>query len=372
MSFLFAAETASQGVPLFPLVVTGLFFFAILAIAAWGMTKTKNVDDFFLGGHLLGPWILAISYGAAYFSAVIFIGFAGTYGWQCSFKSLWIGIGNAVVGGLLAWLVLGKQTRKMTRRLGASTMPEFFKERYGSHRMKCFGAVAIFIFLLPYSAGVFGGLTYLFQAVFHIDMKVALTVITAITGVYLVLGGYKAAARIDFLQGMIMFVGAIAMVMLVWRYFAVQQADTRRRRRRDRRVQSAARCETPVAEGGLGGKPVSNLLFWSVVFMSSIATWVCRKWSKSTTPSKTKIKLSKARSSAVFALLSACRVFDRLVFAPHVAGTTARNAQSAAKSASTGSSRRCSSTRLRTARGSSRSSCSLFFPRRCLRCARSR
>jgi SSS family solute:Na+ symporter len=275
MSFLFAAETVSQGVPLFPLVVTGLFFFAILAIAAWGMTKTKNVDDFFLGGHLLGPWILAISYGAAYFSAVIFIGFAGTYGWQCSFKSLWIGIGNAVVGGLLAWLVLGKQTRKMTRRLGASTMPEFFKERYGSHRMKCFGAVAIFIFLLPYSAGVFGGLTYLFQAVFHIDMKVALTVITAITGVYLVLGGYKAAARIDFLQGMIMFVGAIAMVMLVWRYFAVQTdgygvavADAI-----DAFKARGAIAETPVAEGGLGGKPVSNLLFWSVVFMSSIATW---------------------------------------------------------------------------------------------------
>ena len=214
MYSIFAAETASevsQSAPILPLVVTGLFFLAILAIAAWGMKKTKSVDDFFLAGHTLGPWVLAISYGAAYFSAVVFIGFAGTYGWQCSFKSLWVGVGNAVLGSWLAWVVLGKATRKMTRRLNASTMPEFFLARYGSHGMKFVGAFAIFIFLLPYSAGVFSGLTYLFQAVFHIDMKVALTAITAVTGVYLVFGGYKAAARIDFLQGMIMFVGAVAM-----------------------------------------------------------------------------------------------------------------------------------------------------------------
>ena len=275
MSFLFAAEKTGESAPLFPLIITGLFFLSLLVIAAWGMKKTKNTDDFFLGGRLLGPWILAISYGAAYFSAVVFIGFAGTYGWQCSFKSLWVGVGNAVLGSLLAWLVLGKRTRKMTRRLGASTMPEFFVARYGSHGMKFVGALAIFLFLLPYSAGVFGGLTYLFQAVFHIDMKVALTVVTAVTGVYLVVGGYKAAARIDFLQGMIMFVGAIAMVWLVWRYFAglcggygaaVTQAIDNFRAR-------DAIAETPVVDGGLGCKPVSNLLFWSVVFMSSMATW---------------------------------------------------------------------------------------------------
>ena len=157
MYSIFAAETASevsQSAPILPLVVTGLFFLAILAIAAWGMKKTKSVDDFFLAGHTLGPWVLAISYGAAYFSAVVFIGFAGTYGWQCSFKSLWVGVGNAVLGSWLAWVVLGKATRKMTRRLNASTMPEFFLARYGSHGMKFVGAFAIFIFLLPYSAGV--------------------------------------------------------------------------------------------------------------------------------------------------------------------------------------------------------------------------
>ena len=278
MYSIFAAETASevsQSAPIFPLVVTGLFFLTILAIAAWGMKKTKSVDDFFLAGHTLGPWVLAISYGAAYFSAVVFIGFAGTYGWQCSFKSLWVGVGNAVLGSWLAWVVLGKATRKMTRRLNASTMPEFFLARYGSHGMKFVGAFAIFVFLLPYSAGVFSGLTYLFQAVFHIDMKVALTAITAVTGVYLVFGGYKAAARIDFLQGMIMFVGAVAMVLFVAFFFARQYGGmgAALSHATDMFNGRLAIAEQPVAEGGLGGKPVPGWLFWSVVFMSSMATW---------------------------------------------------------------------------------------------------
>lgn len=271
-----AAENAVEqnSVALFPLIVTGIFFAMILAIAAWGMKKTKNVNDFFLGGHTLGPWLLAISYGAAYFSAVIFIGFAGTYGWQCSFKSLWVGVGNAVLGSLLAWLVLGKATRKMTRRLEASTMPEFFLQRYGSHGMKLVGALAIFLFLLPYSAGVFGGLTYLFQAVFHIDMKLALTCITLITGVYLVLGGYKAAARIDFLQGMIMFVGAIVMVFCVWRYFSASYGGYMPTLEAAGKLfaERSADATAPVPQG-LGGRPVPDWLFWSVVFMSSLATW---------------------------------------------------------------------------------------------------
>ncbi len=266
-----AVETSTS---MFPLVVTGLFFAAILGIAAWGMKKTKDVNDFFLGGHTLGPWILAISYGAAYFSAVIFIGFAGTYGWQCSFKSLWVGVGNAVLGSLLAWLVLGKATRKMTRRLNASTMPEFFLQRYGSNFMKLVGALAIFIFLLPYSAGVFGGLTYLFQAVFHIDMKVALTAITIVTGIYLVLGGYKAAARIDFLQGTIMFVGALLMVFFVWNHFAGPHGGYANafNNAKDLFAQRNAVATAPVPQG-LGGNPVPDWLFWSVVFMSSLATW---------------------------------------------------------------------------------------------------
>lgn len=256
-----------------PFVLTGLFFLAILVIAAWGMTKTKNLDDFYLGGRALGPWILAISYGTAYFSAVVFIGFAGTYGWLCSFDALWVGAMNAVFGGLVAWFVLGKRTRLMTRRLNASTTPEFFAARFGSNFMKVAGALVIFLFLLPYSASVFAGLTYLFQEVFKISMTTALTVVVSITGLYIVFGGYKAAARIDFLQGAIMFFGALAMVWFVVSFFVDAENGLGKALARSTELYQA-RVANEAGELQVAPvKPIPPLVFWSVVFMTSIAPW---------------------------------------------------------------------------------------------------
>ncbi|MBQ6829389.1 MAG: hypothetical protein IJO46_15370, partial [Thermoguttaceae bacterium] len=256
-----------------PLLLTGLFFVAILAIAAWGMKKTRNVNDFLLGGGVLGPWILAISYGAAYFSAVVFIGFAGQYGWVSSYQALWVGVANAVFGGLVAWLVLGRRTRAMTRRLNASTTPEFFATRYGSNGMKIAGAVIIFLFMLPYSASVFACLTYLFTEVFGISLFAALTSVVVVTGLYIVFGGYKAAARIDFLLGIIMFVGATAMVWFVANHFAKEfggygAAFAKASELYRLRLEGAA-GEIQVAPVD----PISPLVFWSVVFMTSIAPW---------------------------------------------------------------------------------------------------
>lgn len=259
--------------PSLPLLLTGIFFVAILAIAAWGMRKTKDLNDFLLGGGVLGPWILAISYGAAYFSAVVFIGFAGQYGWLSSYRALWVGVANAVFGGLVAWLVLGRRTRAMTRRLNASTTPEFFATRYGSDFMKIAGAIIIFLFMLPYSASVFAGLTYLFTEVFGISLFTALTAVVVATGLYIVFGGYKAAARIDFLQGIIMFVGATAMVWFVANRFASEYggysaAFARASELYRLRLENAAGelQVVPIA-------PISPLVFWSVVFMTSIAPW---------------------------------------------------------------------------------------------------
>lgn len=249
-----------------PFILTLLFFLALLVIAAWGMKKTGNINDFFLGGKTLGPWILAISYGTAYFSAVVFIGFSGQYGWLCSFKALWVGILNAFAGGLLAWLVLGKRTRQMTRRLNAMTMPEFFAARYNTNGMKIVAAVIIFVFLMPYSASVFAGLSYLFQNVFGIELWIALTVTTLFTGIYVVMGGYTAAARIDFLQGMIMFFGTVLMVWFVLAKFGGLEASVSK-------VNQLYAQRVSQGTGAMAIKPIPDIVFWSVVFMTSFAPW---------------------------------------------------------------------------------------------------
>ena len=197
------------------LVLLAVFLALMTGIGVWSMKKTKNLNDFFLGGRTLGPWISAATYGTTYFSAVIFIGFAGTQGWQFGLNALWIALGNGLIGACAAWLVLARRTRRMTQNLNAMTMPEFLQERFGAKHLKPIAALIVFLFLLPYSASVFRGLGFLFQEGFGIPFDAALLLIVAFTGIYLILGGYFAVAFTSFVQAIIMFAGAIAIVFAV-------------------------------------------------------------------------------------------------------------------------------------------------------------
>ncbi len=196
------------------LAKAALFVFLVgMVVIGWvSMKKTSTLGDFFLGGRKIGPWFSAFAYGTTYFSAVVFIGFAGKFGWAMGFNCLWIAFGNTVIGSLLAWLVLAKRTRRMTQNLDVMTMPEFLHERFEGKFVKMISAVIIFVFLLPYSASVFKGLGHLFEATFTISYDMALLLMILITGVYLVMGGYFAITLTDFIQGMIMLVGAVLMV----------------------------------------------------------------------------------------------------------------------------------------------------------------
>ena len=197
------------------IVFLAVFLALMTGIGVWAMRKTKTLGDFFLGGRTVGPWISAAAYGTTYFSAVIFIGFAGTQGWQFGLNALWIALGNALIGAGAAWLVLARRTRRMTQNLDAMTMPEFLQERYGAKHLKPIAATIIFFFLLPYSASVFKGLGHLFEKVFGIPYDIALLIMIAFTGIYLILGGYFAIAFTDFIQAIIMFVGAAVMVLVL-------------------------------------------------------------------------------------------------------------------------------------------------------------
>ncbi|MDR0456326.1 MAG: sodium transporter [Treponema sp.] len=197
------------------IVFLSVFLALMVGIGIWGMRKTKTLGDFFLGGRTVGPWISAAAYGTTYFSAVIFIGFAGTQGWLFGLNALWIAIGNGLVGAGAAWLVLARRTRRMTQNLDTMTMPEFLQERYGAKHLKPVAASIIFFFLLPYSASVFKGLGHLFEKVFGIPYDIALLIMIAFTGIYLILGGYFAIALTDFIQAIIMFAGAALMVFIL-------------------------------------------------------------------------------------------------------------------------------------------------------------
>ena len=204
-------------------IILGLYALGMIGIAVYTRNRSSSVNDFLLAGKKgLNGWMSAFAYGTTYFSAVIFIGYAGKFGAQYGLASVWIGVGNAIFGSLFAWLVLAKRTKDMTRRLCAKTMPEFFEKRYNSGRLKLVSAVIIFVFLIPYSASVYNGLSSLFGIVFGIDGWIVMIALAVLTALYLFFGGYFATALSDFIQGIIMLVGVAAMVVCFMNHEAIQ------------------------------------------------------------------------------------------------------------------------------------------------------
>lgn len=200
------------------IVIVVIYVLAMLGIGFWAMRKTKSVGDFFLGGRSIGPWMSAFAYGTSYFSAVLFIGYAGSLGWGFGIHTMWIVIGNSIVGSLLAWWILASRTRTMTARLNSMTMPDFLSARFGSPALKIIAALIIFLFLVPYSASVYTGLSYLFEKVLHIPYAYALGFLAALTGVYLIMGGYFALTVTDLIRGIVELAGVVIMV-----YFLASQ-----------------------------------------------------------------------------------------------------------------------------------------------------
>ena len=201
-----------MGIKLTMLVV---FFAIMVGVGLYTRKTTASVDGFVLGGRSVGPWLTAFAYGTSYFSAVVFVGYAGQFGWKYGLASTWIGLGNAFIGSLLAWVVLGRRTKVMTQHLNSKTMPDFFGSRFESKSMKIVASAIVFIFLVPYTASVYNGLSRLFGMAFDIPYTVCVIVMAAFTAVYVILGGYMATAINDFIQGIIMLFGICAVIVSV-------------------------------------------------------------------------------------------------------------------------------------------------------------
>ncbi len=192
-----------------------LFFGCMIVVGLYARKSASSTTDFVLGGRSVGPWLSAFAYGTSYFSAVVFVGYAGQFGWKYGLASTWIGIGNAVLGSLIAWVVMGRRTRVMTHHLEVATMPDFFGKRYDSNVIRVVASAIAFVFLIPYTASVYNGLSRLFGMAFDIPYTVCVVTMAVLTGVYVILGGYLATAINDFIQGIIMLIGIVAVIAAV-------------------------------------------------------------------------------------------------------------------------------------------------------------
>lgn len=247
--------------------LTLAFLLVMVAVGVYSRKHATSVDGFVLGGRNVGPWLTAFAYGTSYFSAVVFIGYAGQFGWKYGLSSSWIGIGNAVIGSLLAWLVLGRRTRMMTQRLKSRTMPDFFGSRYGSETLRVAASVIAFVFLIPYTAGVYKGISTLFEMSFHIPYEYCVVIMAILTAVYVILGGYKATAINDFIQGIIMIFGITAVILAVLSLKGGLVDATHK-------LAALPSDANPAVNGGfasLFGPDPWNLL--GVVVLTSLGTW---------------------------------------------------------------------------------------------------
>ncbi len=252
---------------LIKLSMLAVFFGVMIYIGLYCRCHTTDVNGFVLGGRSVGPWLTAFAYGTSYFSAVVFVGYAGQFGWKYGIAATWAGIGNAILGSLLAWAVLGRRTRVMTQHLNSATMPQFFAARFQSRGMKLASSAIIFVFLIPYTASLYNGLSRLFGMAFHIDYSVCVIVMAVLTGVYVIAGGYMATAINDFIQGIIMIVGIVTVIAAVLKgqggFLAALDSLAK--------VSDPAVSDTPgVFASFFGPDPVGLL---GVVLLTSLGTW---------------------------------------------------------------------------------------------------
>ena len=195
--------------------LTLVFLAVMVGVGLYSRKQASSVDGFVLGGRTVGPWLTAFAYGTSYFSAVVFVGYAGQFGWKYGMSSTWIGVGNAVIGSLLAWLVLGKRTKMMTQHIQSRTMPDFFGTRFDSQGLRVAASIIAFVFLIPYTAGVYKGISTLFEMGFGIPYEYCVIIMAILTAVYVILGGYRATAMNDFIQGVIMLFGIVTIIAAV-------------------------------------------------------------------------------------------------------------------------------------------------------------
>ncbi len=241
-----------------------IFFAVMIGIGFYSRKHAADVDGFVLGGRSVGPWLTAFAYGTSYFSAVVFVGYAGQFGYKYGLASTWIGIGNALLGSLIAWVVLGRRTRIMTKHLKSMTMPDFFGKRYESKSLRVAASMIAFVFLIPYTASVYNGLSNLFGMAFDVDYRVCVIVMALLTGLYVIVGGYMATALNDLVQGIIMLFGIVAVIAAVLSGHGGFMAAVKE-------LAGVPSDVMPGAYASFFGPDPLNLL--GVVILTSLGTW---------------------------------------------------------------------------------------------------
>ena len=197
-----------------------VYLIAMLGVGVWFAKKNNSVDDFYLGGRKLGPFVTAMSAEASDMSSWLLMGLPGVAYLSGLAEASWTAIGLAV-GTYLNWLIVARRIRRYSNHLDAITVPQFFSQRWGDDRnlLSAIAAVVIIIFFIPYLASGFSACGKLFASLFGTSYVTAMLISAAVIVIYTVMGGFLAASFTDLIQSIIMTVALIVVLS-----FGVAQA----------------------------------------------------------------------------------------------------------------------------------------------------
>ena len=193
-------------------IFVAAYVFFILYVGLKSRKDSGGGEGYLLGGRSIGPVITSFSFAATYISGVCMVN-AGKIGWDWGIGAMWNAWGNVLLSIVFMWFFLGTRSRRMSEKLGVQTLPDFLRARYKTEYFKLVGSIVLFVFMIPYTAAVFSSLSYMFTSVFNLPYIGAVIVMAILAAVYLVVGGYKAAAKIDVVQGGIMVIGGIILAV---------------------------------------------------------------------------------------------------------------------------------------------------------------
>lgn len=207
-------EVQSLSLPIF--ATFGLYAAVMIGIGFYFWRKTKNPEEFFLGGRNMGPTVSALSAGASDMSSWLLMGLPGAL-YVGGLLNAWIAIGLSV-GMLLNWLFVAKRLRIYTEVIDNSiTIPDYFETRFSDdkHILRLISAIVILVFFVFYiSSGLIAG-AKLFEQTFHIDYQLSLMIGAGIIVVYTFFGGYLAVCWTDLLQGILMMLALIVVPIVM-------------------------------------------------------------------------------------------------------------------------------------------------------------
>ena len=197
-----------------------VYLIAMLGVGVWFSKRNNSVDDFYLGGRKLGPFVTAMSAEASDMSSWLLMGLPGVAYLSGLAEASWTAIGLAV-GTYLNWLIVARRIRRYSHQIDAITVPQFFSKRWGDDRnlLSAIAAVVIIIFFIPYLASGFSACGKLFASLFGTSYVTAMLISAAVIVIYTVMGGFLAASFTDLIQSIIMTVALIVVLS-----FGVAQA----------------------------------------------------------------------------------------------------------------------------------------------------